>query len=585
MTIRQTLLVSFVLFGVVFAALMTALAYSRSRAALSAEIRLNLETQSLTLMQQVDAMLFERIKDMQEWQRLDVMQEVRVGDVDKRLARFLRDIKTAYAGVYTDILCVQDGHVVAASDAARIGATLEAPAPWIDIDTPGGAVSLARPQLDIAAPVLTLHGAIADAFTGQPLATLYADFDWRELTRLLSLAVANTGRYAVLVDNQGVALAATPGAGHLADGAVRALVAASLGAHARGVIGLEQAGPGRDDLLIGYARSTSYRGLPDLGWTLLVLTPEDVAFAAVHALLWRLLVLLAGIAGIAVVLATRLSARSARPIQELTTYARALGQDIDTAPRIIAGSAEIQELSHAFNRTMDELRRSREHLVRVSKLAAAGEMAAKLAHEVRTPLGIIRSSAQLIGRQDKLDAAGREMMSFMINECDRINELVTSLLDSARPRAPLLAPNDLNDIAHQVIDMLQGKFHERQVRLDFAPERSGAVANCDRHQMVQVALNLVMNALQVAARPGHVRVSTRHPGDAVELCVEDDGPGVPPDRRAAILEPFVSFRAGGLGLGLSVVREIVAMHGGTLQIDDSSLGGARFSVRLPAASS
>ena len=89
MTIRRALLLTLLAFSISFAALMTALSYSRARAALSDEIRLNLETQALTLMQQVDAMLFERVKDMQGWRRLDLMQEVRVGDVDKRLARFL----------------------------------------------------------------------------------------------------------------------------------------------------------------------------------------------------------------------------------------------------------------------------------------------------------------------------------------------------------------------------------------------------------------------------------------------------------------------------------------------------------------
>ncbi|MEQ8660457.1 MAG: two-component sensor histidine kinase, partial [Gammaproteobacteria bacterium] len=121
MTIRRALLYTLLAFSVSFAAFMTALSYSRARAALSEEIRLNLETQALTLMTQIDAILFERVKNMQGWRRLDVMQEVRVGDVDKRLARFLDDIQEAYAGVYTELYCVQDSLIVAASDATSIG--------------------------------------------------------------------------------------------------------------------------------------------------------------------------------------------------------------------------------------------------------------------------------------------------------------------------------------------------------------------------------------------------------------------------------------------------------------------------------
>ena len=98
MTIRKSLLLTLLVFSIIFAALMTALAWSRARAALSDEIRRNLESQALTVLQQVDAMLFERIKDMQGWRRLDLMQEWKVGESDKRLACFLGDITVSYAG-------------------------------------------------------------------------------------------------------------------------------------------------------------------------------------------------------------------------------------------------------------------------------------------------------------------------------------------------------------------------------------------------------------------------------------------------------------------------------------------------------
>lgn len=587
MTIRRTLLVSFVLFGVACAALMTALAYSRSRAALSAEIRLNLETQSRTLLLQLDTLLYERVMDVQEWRRLDLMQEVRVGDVDKRLARFLHDIAAAHAGVYNEIRCVQKERVIAAADAAAIGTAWHAPAPWTQVAAAGGPVLLAHPAVKAARPVLTLHAAIDDAFSGTPLATLAADVDWGEITRLLDQAMAGTGREAVLLDDHGLTLGRTTATELAPSDLARAHAALPALPASHGVLSVAADGPDAhapgDRLLVGYARPLNLRVLPDGSWTLLVLTPEAHAFAAVHALLWGLLALLGGITLIAVLLAIRLSARSARPIQALTAYARAVGADIDTPPRVIRGSAEIEELSRAFNRTLDELRHSRERLVRVSKLAAAGEMAAKLAHEVRTPLGIIRSSAQLIGRQDRLDAAGREMMSFMINECDRINDLVTRLLDSARPGPSVLSPHDLDSIVHQVADMLHERLAERGANLEFLPGRDGLVVDCDRDQMVQVVLNLLMNALQVIAQGGRIRIGMRRDGTQIELVVEDDGPGVAEYRRAAIFEPFVSYRTGGIGLGLPVVREIVAAHGGSITVDTGELGGARFSVRLRAA--
>ncbi|MCP5199829.1 MAG: HAMP domain-containing protein [Gammaproteobacteria bacterium] len=573
MTIRRTLLVTLLAFGVSIATLMTVLSYSRARAALSSEIRLNLETQALTLMQQVEAMLFERVKDVQGWRRLDLMQEVRVGDVDKRLARFLDDIKTAYAGVYTDLFCVENGRVVAASDAAAIGRPLTLPPAWLHFAVDGSVLGLSRPQRRAGGGVAFLVADLPDAFGDGSPGRLAAALNWNEVVGLLDRAVADSGRDALLLDAQGAVLAASAGAGDTP--------AWPLPAGLHGVT--DQVGDDGARTLLGFARARAHRGLPDLGWTLLVRTPERSAFAAVHALLWTLVALLAVTALGAVVLALAISARGARPLQALAAYTRDIGQDIDTPARAIGGITEIRQLCDAFNRMVDDLRRSRAHLVRASKLAAVGEMAAKLAHEVRTPLGIIRSSAQLIRRQDRLDDTGREMMGFMVNECDRINALVTSLLESARPREPVFEREDVNAIVARVLELAQGRAGERQVELAFNAARGLPAVDADRDQLVQVLQNVVVNAIQQVGPGGHVRLTTTREDAMVRLDIEDDGPGIPAERREAVFEPFVSFRAGGIGLGLPVVREIVQAHGGTIGIDDSALGGARFRIHLPLA--
>ncbi len=581
MTIRKTLLISFLMFSIVFAALMTALAYSRARSALSDEIRSNLESQALTVMQQVDAMLFERIKDMQGWRRLDLMQELKVGDIDKRLASFLGDIKSAYAGVYTGIYCVQQTRIVSASDAALIGTRLATPPVWMTIATGGAAINVAHPEPLAAHPVMILSSEITDAFGGGPLATLSTSFNWDEITALLDLATARSGREALLLDADGQALALSKGLRAQLAHDHAPLPSWHAGSAAHGVLSADDSSLGLGRLLVGYAHSTSYKGLADLGWTLLILTPESIAFGAVQRLLWSLVALLAAIVAIAALLAIRISAHTARPIQSLTAYARAVGQDIDTPPREIKGASEVEELNQAFNRTLVELRASRAHLVRASKLAAAGEMAAKLAHEVRTPLGIIRSSAQLINRQSGLDARAHEMMSYMINEVDRINELVTRLLDSARSRALELRPHTLAEIVRHVLDMLHDKFESCGITVETALDGIATDLDCDRDQMLQVLLNLLLNASQVLEHGGRVHLAIESHDNQLALLIDDDGPGIPLAERDAIFEPFVSYRAGGIGLGLSVVREVVSMHGGTITAGASALGGARFTLLLP----
>lgn len=581
MTIRKSLLLTLLMFSIVFAALMTALAWSRARAALNEEIRRSLESQALTVMRQVDAMLFERITDVQGWRRLDLMQELKIGDIDKRLASFLGDITAAYGGVYTGIYCVRQGQVAAANEPRMIGTSATLPPVWITVPGAAGPIDIARPDAQASDSSMTVMSAIPDAFGAGPLGTLVARFNWQEVNALLELATAGTGRHALLLDADGRALAATRDVrAHLPPDSTPLSTLIDR-ADAHNVSSADGASLAMRGLLVGHAHASAYKGVPALGWTLLILTPEEVAFASVQRLLWQLVFLLTLMVAIAALLAIRISARTARPIQSLTAYAREVGRDLDTPPRMFHGASEVEELSHAFNRTLDQLRSSRQQLVRATKLAAAGEMAAKLAHEVRTPLGIIRSSAQLINRQSGLDARAHEMMSYMINEVDRINELVTGLLDSARAREPHFQPQVLADIVRQVLDMLHDKFDSRGIVVDTEIDTVSSTLNCDRDQIVQVLLNLLLNASQVLDDGGAIRVAIAARGEQLVLTVEDSGPGIAPEQREAVFEPFVSDRAGGIGLGLSVVREIVTLHGGSISVAGGRLGGACFTLLLP----
>jgi len=173
------------------------------------------------------------------------------------------------------------------------------------------------------------------------------------------------------------------------------------------------------------------------------------------------------------------------------------------------------------------------------------------------------------------------MLNYMVSECDRINQLVTGLLESARPRQPVFEPHELNSIIAHVAELMSAKLEDKDLHLEL-PERGAVIPiQCDRAQMIQILLNLLMNASQILPAGGHIKVSSRIAGDEAELTVEDDGPGIPAGSREEIFEPLVSNRDGGIGLGLSIVREIVTMHSGTLEVRDGSLGGACFCIRLP----
>ena len=578
MTIRRSLLLVFLPFSAVFAALFAVITYDHSRDALRDEIHHSLALQAETVAYQIGTRLRERLEDVLGWRPLDVLQEIRGADAKQRLARFLVETHGHGGDTYAALLARNGPRVLAASDPASIGHDLPVAPTWQRLRKDGVDISLARPDPTRESP-LVLRVDIPDISGGPALGTLEAHVDWRAVGRLLD-RFAENGREVALLDGEHRPLALSrrlrehPEGLPLADFAALPLAASQ---------GVRSVRVGEEPYLLGYATLAGHDGIPELGWQVAVLVPEVLAMAPVRSLLTSLLLPFALITGVAAWLAIRLSTRAAQPLQALTLYTRAVGQSLDTAPHPPQGPDEVEELTHAFNGMVENLRRSRTHLVRASKLAAVGEMAAKLAHEVRTPLGIIRSSAQLLGRQPGLDEAGHEMLGFMVNECDRMNALVTGMLEGARPRPPQPALRDLNELAQECALLLKDRIEKRGNLLEVHLMPGSAQARCDRDQILQVLLNLVQNANQILPRDGLIRISTTRQQDRLELAVEDNGPGIPEDLRQEILEPFVSFRPGGIGLGLAIVREVLEAHGTQLVLGSSTLGGASFSFSLPEA--
>jgi two-component system, NtrC family, sensor histidine kinase HydH len=209
-----------------------------------------------------------------------------------------------------------------------------------------------------------------------------------------------------------------------------------------------------------------------------------------------------------------------------------------------------------------------------------GEMAAIMAHEVRTPMGILRSSAQLLQRELHLDERQRELIGFIFSETERLNRLITLLLECARPNPPHFMSHDVLEIVDSVLALLESRVERAGVTLSRQSDGGEVWLSCDREQIMQVFLNLILNALSFVGEGGRVRVSTHRDEDALWISVADDGPGVPLEFREHIFDPFFSRREGGIGLGLTIVQQIVQAHGGTLTVGDSAWGGASFNLRF-----
>ncbi|MDX2165544.1 MAG: ATP-binding protein [Deltaproteobacteria bacterium] len=218
------------------------------------------------------------------------------------------------------------------------------------------------------------------------------------------------------------------------------------------------------------------------------------------------------------------------------------------------------------------------------KLAALGQLAATIAHEVRNPLGIMRSAAQTLSETlPPSGADARRASDFIIAEIDRLANVVNSILAYARPLqlAPRAVP--VNELLDRALLLAGGDLGARRVQVQRSTNAATPPVFADADLISQVLLGLLGNAAEAMPDGGRVTLDAVALADAVQLRVADSGPGVPAELRARIFDPFVTTRPRGTGLGLAIARQIVEAHGGRIEVGTGPDGGALFAVTLPVA--
>jgi len=250
-------------------------------------------------------------------------------------------------------------------------------------------------------------------------------------------------------------------------------------------------------------------------------------------------------------------------------------------------SKEMTELATALsakNRELQEktrqLAEAQASLVASERLAAIGELAGSVGHELRNPLGVIRNAAYYLRKRVAAegDDVGEmiDLMDAQVGVCDRT---IGALLDFARPEQAVLQPTDINALVAGVVEAYQAP-EAVSVQLDLDPTLP--LAQADPHQMQEVLANLLSNACQAMGNKGDVRVKTAlDPGtDRVLIEWADSGPGIPPENLSRIFDPLFTTKAKGIGLGLVVCKRFVERQGGEISAASEVGQGATFTVRL-----
>jgi len=271
----------------------------------------------------------------------------------------------------------------------------------------------------------------------------------------------------------------------------------------------------------------------------------------------------------------------ARPVEALAAQARDLAEGRREGFLEPPTRDEVGELARAFNAVLESLRQAEERVVASERLAAVGQVAAGIAHEVRNPLSGIKMEAQLLGKRlAELGAGDEEGLEIILAEIARLEVVIEDLLTFTHPGEPQPAPTSLNEVIESVLTFMGRQLEHSGIRVEKHLERDLPEALLDARRIRQVVLNLVLNASEAMPNGGTLTVRTEARAQSVIAHFEDTGRGVPPEVGQKVFEPFYTTKRGGSGLGLAVSRTIVEAHGGRLTFEPLN-PGTRFTVELP----
>ncbi len=251
---------------------------------------------------------------------------------------------------------------------------------------------------------------------------------------------------------------------------------------------------------------------------------------------------------------------------------------------VLAGHAAIAienaRLFESLKRKEERIRELNRHISRFERLAALGELSARVAHEIRNPLVAIGGFARSVARRMDEDNPDRSLMETIVKETERLERILSGHLEFAKISPPELKPDDINRLIEETVTLFEEILLSKKVDFEanLQPDLPQVRIDCDK--MKEVFINLLKNAVDNVPEAGRVRIRTMLEDEQVVAIFENDGPGVPEDILPTLFAPFVSGRKSGCGLGLPISYEIIKEHGGKLEVVNLDSGVA-FVVRLP----
>ena len=279
------------------------------------------------------------------------------------------------------------------------------------------------------------------------------------------------------------------------------------------------------------------------------------------------------------------SRRLTRPLRDLSEGVDAVISGNYQHRVAVSGGDELAQLSSTFNHMTErlgELHHLEAQLRRRDRLHALGEVAMGLAHEIRNPLGIIKTATQLLHRRADLAETDKRHLEYVVSEVSRINELITEFLDFAKPNPPLRVLQPARPLVDEILGFCAPELAAHNVDVQVDDQAPGATIYADAKQLKQACLNLILNAIDAMPDGGRLTLGIRSVGDNTLISIADSGQGIAAEMIERIFTPFVTTKASGTGLGLAKVYSIMESHDGSIECLSEKDAGATFSLYIPA---
>lgn len=227
-----------------------------------------------------------------------------------------------------------------------------------------------------------------------------------------------------------------------------------------------------------------------------------------------------------------------------------------------------------------EQRELEEQLHQAERLVALGQMVAGISHEIKNPLGIIQSTAELLGGMKDANDTQKRLSGVIREESVRLNRIVTEFLDFARPQTPRFGPVNLSEILKKNLTFLRPELEKKGIVITHNLDGKSFTVQGDNDLLYRAFLNIFLNAMQAMEKEGRIKIDVQDPRDFCVVEIEDSGCGISRDNLKRIINPFFTTKEKGTGLGLSIVKKIIEGHRGAMSIDSTEGHGTRVRIQL-----